>query len=442
MTNYDDYFTNNDKPFSENLNSSLLLSNAFDVVVPIEIPKMFSNGSFENNTAPRKCGTAIVTLRTTLQSGITINDDGNLTGTGTVQLKFYPNFNNFNKITDISWDDSEDIIINLKKQNGAVIASEINNGVIESESEDLRKLQEIIIEIILNNATLSDFKITMKGKEGDRYGAEVTINEVDELDDLLDDIKDENIEQDSRLDDIESLGVVQNARLTSIENDLSSIYNYNYKIKPSNYNPKIDTNITVSVEVTDKNGNLMPYTSITLSHTRYKRFTYPYEKLTTTVTGQTNENGIATFTIKMITWGTWDFQVGDEHCQIYVDGWRSILGSSSGTYQILRNKTHGKLLLKGVSASNIYQVGWRWQTFTNDATAELIRPVMPVLAVIGSGDIYIKINGYGDIAYACSWEANYLSRTLWGQIEWEICDEDLSNGGYYDDYDDDEYIVE
>lgn len=419
MTNYDDYFTNEDKPFSENLNSSLLLSNAFDGAVTIEMPKMFSDGSFANNTAPRKCGVAIVTLRTTLPSGITINNNGDLSGTGTVQLKFYPNFNNFGKIRSISWDDADGITINLKKLNGTVIASNINNGVIESEDEELRKMQEIVIEVVLDDATLTNFEVTMQSKQSDRYGADAKVDSVDGLDTRLGNIGDKKDDQQERLNDIESLDDTQNTRLFAIENNLDLIRNY--KITPSSYKPKIDTNITVSVEVTNKSGNLMPYTSVSLSYTRSKPNTYPYQNLTTTVTGQTNENGVATFTINMNNWGTWDFQVGDEHCQVYVDGWRLILGSTSGTYQIYRNKTHAKFILKQVHATNIVY----WQSFQNGASAVSVRPVMPVLATIGSGDIYIKINGYGEISYMSAVQVPLHNRDFWGQIEWEICDEDL-----------------
>ena len=46
MALYDNYFTNEDKPFAENLNDALLISNVFDFTVPIVLPTMFSNNTW------------------------------------------------------------------------------------------------------------------------------------------------------------------------------------------------------------------------------------------------------------------------------------------------------------------------------------------------------------------------------------------------------------
>ena len=54
MAFYDNYFTNEDKPFAENLNDALLLSNVFDMTVDVEAPKMFSNSTWVSTTSPRK----------------------------------------------------------------------------------------------------------------------------------------------------------------------------------------------------------------------------------------------------------------------------------------------------------------------------------------------------------------------------------------------------
>lgn len=418
MTDYDDYFTNNDKPFSENLNSSLLLSNAFDVSVPIEMPRMFNNGSFVNNTSPRKCGVAIVTLRSQLPSSISINNDGELTGTGTVQLKFYPNFNNFGKIRSVSWDDSEDITINLKKTNGTVIASEINNGVIESESEELRKLQEIIIEIVFNNATLSDFKVTMEGKQGDRYGAEVGVDDVDGLDARLTNIETKNTQQDSRLSTIESNDTAQNTRITNLENGVNSLYNY--KITPSTYNPQIDSFITITVEVTDKNGNPVPYanvkTTISWVDKNEENGQYSYDLNYTT-----DENGILEWDEEMVTWGIIDFQVGYAHCQVHVTGWRHIRGTDAYGWGIWRNQTHAKLILTGWRTGHIAY----WVQFGSSAYAEQCRPRQPVIQMESDAEVYFKVNANGKIWYCTgAWET-LDERDVWMQLEWAIRDVDL-----------------
>ena len=417
MTEYDDYFTNDDKPFSENLNDILLLSNVFDADIPIEMPRMFNNGSFVNSTSSRKCGVAIVTLMSSLPSGISINNDGDLFGTGTVQLKFYPNFNNFGKIKAIYWDDNENIVINLKNGGGTTIISDVDNGIIDSDDEELSKLQEFIIEVVFDDATLHNFKVIMQNKEGGNYDAKIDIDDVDGLDDRLTSIENKDDQQDDRLDDIESLDETQNTRLTGFESGLNQIRNY--KITPSNYEPKIDSNITVNVQVTDKQGLPVTNTSISLLCTKAKPNTYPYQNETTTLTATSNSQGIATFTVNMSNWGIWDFQAGYTHCQVYVDGWRRILNAD--TYSLYRNQTRAKVILNGVSASN---VTWNWQQFTNALTAASVRPVRDVVALTNSGETYILIDTNGKFWYMVSVMYSH-SDTLYAQIEWEIREADL-----------------
>lgn len=191
MALYDEYFRNEDKPFAENLNDALLLSNVFDLTVGIEMPKMFSNSEWVNTTSPRKCSVAICTLKEGLPSGVTVGTDSEtgksiLSGTGTVKLSFYPNFNSFGSYDSISWENDGSIVVNLKTAAGTTIANNINKGDVESQSSELKTLQEIVIEIVFTNATLYSFNIVMSNKEQERYGATVGITDVTGLQDNLD----------------------------------------------------------------------------------------------------------------------------------------------------------------------------------------------------------------------------------------------------------------
>lgn len=191
MALYDNYFTNEDKPFAENLNDALLLSNVFDMTVDVEAPLMFSNKTWVNTTSPRKCSVSILTLKGGLPSGVSIGTDsttGNstLTGSGTVELSWYPNFNSFGKFKAISWEADGNITVNLKTSNGTTIASNISKGKIENQSSELRTLQEIVIELVFTNATLKSLTATMENKSQDRYGATVGITDVTGLNDRLD----------------------------------------------------------------------------------------------------------------------------------------------------------------------------------------------------------------------------------------------------------------
>lgn len=296
MTLYDDYFTNEDKPFAENLNDALLLSNVFDMTVNIEFPKMFSNSTWVNTTSPRKCGVALLTLKDGLPSGVSVSTADNesvLSGTGTVKLSFYPNFNAFGKFKSMTWENTGTIVVNLKTANGTTIASNISKGNIENQSSELRTLQEIVIEIVMTNATLKTFEVLMENKQQTRYGATVGITDVTGLDDRLDEIESDVTGLDDRLDTIEDTAVVE--------------------LTASTYNAKIDTDFTITAKVTDILGDAVSGKSVTLYHDE------------TIVSSQTtNSNGEATWTITPSTWGTHDFKVLDVHCQVRVGGWKQI----------------------------------------------------------------------------------------------------------------------
>ena len=210
---YDSYMTSDDKPFAENINDALLLSNVFDMTVNVKAPLMFSNKTWINTRSPRKCSVSILTLKEGLPNGVTVGTDSEtgdsiLSGTGTVELSWYPNFNSFGKFKSITWESEGNVSVNLKTSNGVIIASNISNGVIENQSTELRTLQEIVIELVLNNATLKSVEVIMENKSQNRYGAEVSIPNVSGLSEIL----------DSYDNDISTI----NDNITNIDNAIST----------------------------------------------------------------------------------------------------------------------------------------------------------------------------------------------------------------------------
>lgn len=191
MSTYDDYFTNDDKPFAENLNDALLLSNVFDLTVPIELPRMFTNSAWVNSVSPRKAGVSIVTLDEQL-SGISIGTDSDdnsiLTATEDTAFGFYfyPNFNSFGKIKSLEWEGTGNITVDLYTSNNELIAEDISSGIISESSVHLRQLKPILIVMNMpNNSVLNSITVVMENKEQDRYGAEVGISDVTGLEDDL-----------------------------------------------------------------------------------------------------------------------------------------------------------------------------------------------------------------------------------------------------------------
>lgn len=157
---YNEYFSNGDKPFAENLNDSLLLVDAFDLNIPIKLPDMYKDGEFNSSTGVvRKAGVALVTI-TNKASGVTIGSDS-ITGTGKITFRFYPNFNQFYKWYKVAWTcSSGSATVDLKETDGTTILSNITSGSELSSETELSKLQEVDVVVDLSSATLTDLTVT------------------------------------------------------------------------------------------------------------------------------------------------------------------------------------------------------------------------------------------------------------------------------------------
>ena len=155
---YDEFITDGDKPYAENLNDSLLLLDAFDVTVPLEMPGMFTNGDFNSTlNVARKCGVGIVTLMS-VDEGVSVGTDS-ISGTGDVVFRIYPNFNSFYKWQSIVLEKTGDVEISFKKIDGTGISATINSEGVISEASALKELQEIDVCFSLDEAEITNILI-------------------------------------------------------------------------------------------------------------------------------------------------------------------------------------------------------------------------------------------------------------------------------------------
>lgn len=323
MALYDDYFTNEDKPFAENLNDALLLSNVFDMTVDVEAPRMFSNSTWVNTTSPRKCSVSILTLKEGLPVGVTVGTDsetGNstLTGTGTVSLSWYPNFNAFGKFKSIGWEAEGNITVNLKTSNGTTIANNISKGNIENQSSELRTLQEIVIELVFNNATLKSLTVTMENKSQERYGATVGITDVTDL--------------DTTISAIQNKDTIQDERLGNVENSLANVFNYTLSFVG---NKEINATATILCICTDVDGNAVEGKRLALGGDGEGAAAF------------TNQGGLAEWEVTLSHWGLYDFYVGTEHLNFIVDNWKRVETVSNGRVFVDTDGRFAKVKISG-----------------------------------------------------------------------------------------------
>ena len=143
---FNEFFGNEDKPYAENLNDSLLLLDAFDVTVPVKMPDMFSNGEFASNlNLARKCGVGIITLIS--NTGVTIGTD-TINGTGEVVFRVYPNFNGFYKWQSIILEKTGTVNIAFRKPDGSSISATVNSDGTISENNALKQYKQAVNDVL------------------------------------------------------------------------------------------------------------------------------------------------------------------------------------------------------------------------------------------------------------------------------------------------------
>ena len=163
---YDEFFTDSDKPYAENLNDSLMLLDAFDVTVPCSMPDMFNNGDFSSSVnVTRKCGVALVTLKS-VDSGVTVGTSS-ISGTGSVVFRVYPNFNSFYKWSKIILEKSGTVAIGFKKADGTDITVTVAGDGTIGDAAALKMLEEIDVVLTLDNASISNILIWFVNNQTD-----------------------------------------------------------------------------------------------------------------------------------------------------------------------------------------------------------------------------------------------------------------------------------
>jgi len=113
MTN-ENFFKHDNKAYTENLNDAILIANAFDYQVPVNIPGMYNNNHYPNDNNIHKVGVADVTIISS--SSLSIGDTSITNNSNTSQvlrLRVYPNFNNFYGWKDLGWDGDDGITIDI-----------------------------------------------------------------------------------------------------------------------------------------------------------------------------------------------------------------------------------------------------------------------------------------------------------------------------------------
>ena len=196
----------------------------------------------------------------------------------------------------------------------------------------------------------------------------------------------------------------------------SAVLGDNYEITSiecSDYNPNIDSTITVTVSVNDVYGDAVSGESVTVtaSEGTFTQLNGSSITAAATVTGTTNSSGQFTLTYSCTVWGLVTFSANNTSIQTRVNGWRTVdISVSYATFKVNEAEKLCRL--------TYYRTGYNFsdtafKTLHSAAIPSKYRglaigqtndPVM-VFMLNGSGDIQAKSNTTG-------------SRTINASVNW------------------------
>ena len=211
--------------------------------------------------------------------------------------------------------------------------------------------------------------------------------------------------------------------------DVDEVLGANYlvtSISCSTYNPMIDsTSTTVTVTVKDVYGDAVigEDVTVTCSAGTFTALNGSSITGTTSATGTTNSDGQFTLTYTAGNWGLITITANNTTVQLEVDGWRYLTGSSSSTYAFLRNKDHGRFLLRGWSKSSSKNDSW--ENFGDGTYGQSIRPNATVMMMNSSANAYFYIDSSGNVKWRAISGTISANTAQYGSVEWAIRDEDL-----------------
>ena len=346
------FFNDSNKAYSENLNDGILVGNAFDWTVDVSLPTD-TDGVFPNSSTivMAKVADVSITPNSNLSIGSTIS---NSSGSSQVyRLTVYPNFNRFGGFKSISLTADSGVTFYIANKGGtSPIANNLDYDDLSNVPE-LKVLKEYDIVITIpSNKEVTGLEFVFQSSSASVSGS---INQAN-VDGL-----------DARLDTIEDTNVVE---LTS-----------------STYNATIDTDFTITAKVTDLIGNVVSGKSVTLYHNG-----------TSVSSKTTNSSGEATWTITPTSWGLHDFNIINSHCQVIVDGWRTILGSVGDSFYAQQKAEHIRFVLNGWGETTTATTSW---TNFGGGTKYLenFEAKTYIVGVNNWGNTLFRINIDGSISY-------------------------------------------
>ena len=202
----------------------------------------------------------------------------------------------------------------------------------------------------------------------------------------------------------------------------SAVLGDNYKITNivcSDYNPNIDSTITVTVSVDDVYGDAVSGESVTVtvSEGNFTQLNGSNITSASSVTGTTNSSGQFTLTYACSEWGLATFSANTSSTHILVEGWKQVWSAESNKIVAYTDGTHGRLIIDGLVRSTVPISFGNYGTGT---PLSGIAPLKSIFCLISNAEIITMIASNGKIYFKSNTGVAQSNVTVHGQVEWGI----------------------
>ena len=209
-------------------------------------------------------------------------------------------------------------------------------------------------------------------------------------------------------------------RLTAPSEDILGANYKITKIVASDYNPNIDSTITVTVTVKDVYDDPVENESVqvTCNIGKFTKLNGSTISDTQSVTGNTDSNGQFTLTYTCSEWGLATFSANNRSTQVNVTGWKEVWGNTASDpkIQVFRNADHCRLKFSA------YTVNSMNTTWTQYGSTDFLNDWKPSQAVTFVGHDYtflLQVEEHGKLRWRTV-TGTLSNKNIYGQYEWSI----------------------
>ena len=182
---------------------------------------------------------------------------------------------------------------------------------------------------------------------------------------------------------------------------------YRYEMTSSNYNPTIDSTITITVVVKSVFGNPVENKSLTL-----------YDNGSSVGSATTNSSGVATWTVTFNNWDNHHFTCNTATLDIMANGYKSIWSNATTnpTIRLYRNKNNARLYL------NAHKTNFTttWVQYGSSAFMSSVAPMQAVVRLNNDATVLFSISNTGTLQWKSNTGATLNNKTVYAQIDWSI----------------------